>query len=188
DSFVFRHLSKIVWFIVITICVVFVVIDSLDEPIRLASGGGLIGFLLIGYIFSKHRSHIVWNQVLWGVLLQFLFGLFILRWSFGKQVFECIGQKVSTFLEFTDSGSSFVFGYLVSGKLEGTFENVTVLGESKTLHIPTQAAVFAFKTMPVVIFFSFFVSILYYYGVMQILVVKVGWFLQTTIGTTACES
>ncbi|CAG2178005.1 unnamed protein product, partial [Oppiella nova] len=113
----------------------------------------------------------------------FLFGLFILRWSFGKQVFECIGDKVTTFLDFTDSGSGFVFSYLVSGKLEGAFDNVTVNGQSTTLHLPTQASV-----MPVVIFFSFFVSILYFYGVMQILVQKVGWFLQVTVGTTACES
>lgn len=42
--------------------------------------------------------------------------------------------------------------------------------------------------MPVIIFFSFFISILYFYGVMQVLVVKVGWFLQKTVGTTACES
>ncbi|CAG2177703.1 unnamed protein product, partial [Oppiella nova] len=85
-----RHLSKIIWSIIIACCIIFVVIDARDEPIRLASGGGLIGFIIIGY---KHRSHIVWNQVLWGVFLQFLFGLFILRWSFGKQVFECIGDK-----------------------------------------------------------------------------------------------
>lgn len=44
------------------------------------------------------------------------------------------------------------------------------------------------QVLPVIIFFSFTVSILYYYGVMQLVVMKLGWFLQISIGTTACES
>ena len=82
---------------------------------------------------------------MWGVYLQFLFGLFILRWSFGKQIFECIGEKISTFLDFTDSGSEFVFGYLVNGQLSGTLDNVTVNGVTTSLSLPTQATIFAFK-------------------------------------------
>lgn len=50
----------------------------------------------------------------WGMGLQFLMGLMILRWPLGKAVFQCAGDKVSTFLAFTDKGSSFVFGSLVS--------------------------------------------------------------------------
>ncbi len=86
--------------------------------------------------------------MLWGVTLQFLFGIAILRWSLGKDIFKCIGDKVSTFLEFTDSGSSFVFGYLVTGVLDGKIENVTIGNYSNlpiTLSIPTQSAIFAFK-------------------------------------------
>ncbi len=94
---------------------------------------------------QKHRSHIVWNQVLWGVSLQFIFGLAILRWSFGKDIFKCIGEKISIFLEFTDEGSSFIFGYLVTGVLSG---NVTIETDGNLpikLSLPTQAAIFAFK-------------------------------------------
>lgn len=42
--------------------------------------------------------------------------------------------------------------------------------------------------MPIVIFFNFFIQILYYYGVMQVVVMYFGTILQSTIGTTACES
>lgn len=46
----------------------------------------------------------------------------------------------------------------------------------------------SFQVLPVILFFSFCIQILYYYGVMQWVVIKMGWFLQVTVGTTACES
>lgn len=50
----------------------------------------------------------------WGMGLQFILGLVILRSPLGRAVFQCAGDKVSTFLAFTDEGSTFVFGKLVS--------------------------------------------------------------------------
>lgn len=47
---------------------------------------------------------------------------------------------------------------------------------------------FIFKALSVIFLFSFMVNILYYYGVMQLIVQKVGWFLQVSVGTTATES
>ncbi|KAG0723856.1 Sodium/nucleoside cotransporter 2 [Chionoecetes opilio] len=97
--------------------------------------------------------------------LQFILGLVILRWPLGRAVFQCAGDKVSAFLAFTDAGSAFVFGKLVS-----------------------EDHIFAFQVLSVILFFSFCIQILYYLGVMQWVVLRVGWFLQVTIGTTACES
>ena len=57
---------------------------------------------------------VIWRHVIWGLGLQLCFGLLILRWEVGKQVFKCIGDKVNTFLSYTDQGSSFVFGFLVN--------------------------------------------------------------------------
>ncbi len=75
--------------------------------------------------------------------LQFIFGILILRWSFGKDVFQCIGDKVSVFLEFSDEGSAFVFDYLVTGVLQG---NITVgANNNVTLPMPIQTAIFAFQ-------------------------------------------
>ena len=51
---------------------------------------------------------------MWGMTLQLIFGLIVLRWDFGRRVFECLGQKVTTFLDYTNAGSSFVYGYLVT--------------------------------------------------------------------------
>lgn len=96
-----------------------------------------------------------------------------------------------------------VFGYLVNGQLQGTMAgNYTLIigggdgGQEMndlqvrlpSLPLMIQSSIFALSGMPVIIFFSFFVSILYYYGIMQIIVNKFGKILQITIGTTACES
>lgn len=83
----------------------------------------------------------------------------------GRKIFSCIGDKVATFLGFTDEGSRFVFGN-------------TIIDEG----------VFAFAILPVIFFFSFVISILYYMEVMQWVVMKLGWVLTSILGTTICES
>lgn len=149
-------------------------------------------------ILKKHRNAIKWNQILWGLSMQLVFGIIVLRTELGKMIFQCIGEKINLFLDFTTSGTSMVFGWVATGILQGPSGNITINldnigGGNQTITIdnlpmPLQSSIFAFNSMPVVIFFSFFVSILYYYGIMQIFVKKLGWLLQITIGTTACES
>jgi pyrimidine nucleoside transport protein len=80
--------------------------------------------------------------VLWGVALQFVFGLVILRWSVGKEIFTCFGDKVSIFLQFTDNGTVFIFDYLVSGQLQGNFGGDSVF---QNVTLPQQSPIFAFK-------------------------------------------
>lgn len=146
--------------------IIFFLVDTAGERHRLISLIGLFLLLLFGFIFSKAPRKIVWRHVYWGLGLQFVFGLMILRWSVGRAVFNCAGNKVSAFLAFTDAGSNFLFGNLL------TKDN----------------PIFAFTVLPVILFFSFMVQVLYYYGVMQWVVIKLGWCLQVTVGTTACES
>ena len=75
--------------------------------LRLVSGAGIVVILLFGYLFSTARRQIIWRHVVWGLGLQFIFGLMILRWSEGREFFNCLGGKVDTFLGYTDAGSSF---------------------------------------------------------------------------------
>lgn len=168
-----RWFTRVIWGLIALIIGAFLIYDARMKKSRLISAAGLIIIIAFGFIFSAHPRKIIWRHVLWGLLLQFLLGLIVLRWKVGQDIFECLGDKIKTFLDFTDNGSSFVFGYLVTGKLQG---------------LPDQLPIFAFKVLSTVIFFSFVISIMYYYGIMQVLVMKVGWFLQATIGTTACES
>lgn len=98
-------------------------------------------------------------------MCQFILGVICIRWTVGRSIFQCLGDKVATFLGFAEEGSRFVFGK-------------TIVDEG----------VFAFAILPVIFFFSFFISMLYYLGTMQWIVLKLGWILQQILGTTICES
>lgn len=80
--------------------------------------------------------------------------------------FKCFGDKVVQFLEYSKVGTSFVFGKFL------------VFDE----------AIFAFAVLPTIIFFSMCISVLYYLGAMQWVLTKLGWVLQSIMGTTVCES
>lgn len=61
-----------------------------------------------------HTQQIIWRHVVWGTALQFIFGLIVLRWPTGRFVFQCLGDKIATFLNYSDAGSGFAYGYLVT--------------------------------------------------------------------------
>ena len=143
---------------------IFLLVDTSEDRRRLISFLGLILLVIVSVIFSNNPSRINWRSVIWGLSLQFLFGLVILRWEVGRQIFQCLGDKVKTFLSYTDLGSSFVYGNLI------------------------EEGIFMFKVLSVIFFFSFFTSMLFHLGCMQWLISRIGWFLQVTIGTTPCES
>ena len=64
---------------------------------------------------NENVWQVVWRQVLWGTGLQFVLGLAVLRWKLGRDVTQCISDKITRFLDFTKEGSAFVYGYLVTG-------------------------------------------------------------------------
>ncbi|KAJ8686623.1 hypothetical protein QAD02_022417 [Eretmocerus hayati] len=144
---------------------VFLIVDTLSSRDRLMSLVGVGIIMLFGLIFSKYPTKVNWRPVIWGLILQFAFGLFTIRWSVGRAIFKCIANKVATFLNFAQSGASFVF----SEKL-------------------VNDGVFAFSVLPVIFFFSFVIQILYYWGIMQSIIKNIGWILSAVMGTTVCES
>lgn len=125
-----------------------------------------IVFIGCGFIFSKDRKAIQWRIVVTGIMCQFLLAVVCIKWTVGREIFQCIGDKVAVFLNFSEQGSLFVFGELIVVKEK----------------------VFAFAILPVIFFFSFFISMLYYLGTMQWVIMKLGWVLQSILGTTVCES
>lgn len=140
--------------------------ETKDEPERLMSLIGMVMLFCLAFICSKHRTKINYRPVVLGVTFQFLLGLFCIRWEVGRSIFSCIGDKVATFLNYSAEGAAFVYGDFIVRK----------------------EAVFAFAVLSVIYFFSFFISILYYLGSMQWVVLKLGWILQSILGTTVCES
>eukprot|EP00058_Branchiostoma_floridae_P022180 XP_002607670.1 hypothetical protein BRAFLDRAFT_123273 [Branchiostoma floridae] len=123
--------------------ILWIALDTARNTQNLISGAGLIVMVIFLYIFSKHPDHVKWRPVLWGLALQFIFGLLILRTQVGFDIFRFMGEKFQSFIEYADVGSKFVFG------------------EKYTDHF------FAFKVLPIIVFFSSVMSVLYYIGVMQ---------------------
>ncbi|XP_035668576.1 solute carrier family 28 member 3-like isoform X2 [Branchiostoma floridae] len=144
--------------------ILWIALDTARNTQNLISGAGLIVMVIFLYIFSKHPDHVKWRPVLWGLALQFIFGLLILRTQVGFDVFRFMGEKFQSFIEYADVGSKFVFG------------------EKYTDHF------FAFKVLPIIVFFSSVMSVLYYIGVMQVVIVKMAWLLQRTMETSSPES
>ncbi|XP_024894735.1 sodium/nucleoside cotransporter 2 isoform X1 [Pteropus alecto] len=121
-------------------------------------------FILILFACSKHHSAVSWRTVLWGLGLQFVFGILVIRTDPGYNAFQWLGDQIQIFLNYTVAGSSFVFGDML-------IKNV-----------------FAFQSLPIILFFGCVMSILYYLGIVQWVVQKIAWFLQITMGTTATET
>ncbi|MGB7085127.1 MAG: NupC/NupG family nucleoside CNT transporter [Phormidesmis sp.] len=131
---------------------------------RLVALLGLCAFIGFAYLISVNRPAIRWQPVLWGLALQLIFALFILRTAVGLAIFQWLGSVVSAFLDFSDAGASFVFG-----------ENF-------------QDFFFAFKVLPTIIFFSAFISLLYHYGILQRAVQAVAWVMMRTMKTSGSET
>ncbi|XP_065590375.1 sodium/nucleoside cotransporter 1-like isoform X1 [Cyrtonyx montezumae] len=144
--------------------VTWLALDTARNPEQLISLAGFCVLVLFLFAFSKHHTAVSWRAVFWGLGLEFLIGLFILRTTPGIQAFQWLGDQIQVFLGYTKAGSGFVFGN-------------TLIED-----------VFAFQSLPIIIFFSCVMSILYYLGVMQWLILKISWILQVSLGTTPTET
>src|SRR5690606_5978387 len=125
---------------------------------------GMVVMLAIAWSLSNNRRVIPWRTVLAGTALQVLFALFILKTWVGEQIFARATTAVNAFLDFSDAGARFIFG-------DGFGEHF-----------------FAFKVLPTIIFFSSFITILYYLGILQKVVKGFAWVMMRVMGTSGAES
>ena len=124
---------------------------------------GLIGLtivLAVALALSKNRRAIRWRTVGWAFALQMAFGVVVLYWERGKQALESFSNGVSHAIAFADQGSGFLFGWL-AGPMDA-------LGEKTGM--PLRGFIFAFKVLPIIIFICAFFSILYHFGIIQVVV------------------
>ncbi len=131
---------------------------------RLISLLGLFVFVGIGYICSNNRKLIPWNTVLWGIALQLILGVLLLKSAIGLRTFQFLGSVAEEFLNFSDAGAKLVFG-------DGFEEHFI-----------------AFKILPTLIFFSAFISLLYHYNILPRLVAIMGLVMMKTMKTSGAES
>src|SRR5260370_26985653 len=105
------------------------------------------------------------RTVAWGLGLQILFALVVLKTRIGQQVFKSLAGVINHLLDFAFVGSSFVFGPLGS-KVVWPKIMTTVLGPEGAQY----GVIFAFQVLPTIIFIAALFAILYYFGIMQLIV------------------
>ena len=126
---------------------------------------GLIVILTIAYALSTNRRAIDRRTVAWGLVLQVVFALLVLKTAAGQRTFQTLGGAINRLLDFAFVGSSFVFGPLGDKEVWPRIMT-TVLGEEGVRY----GVVFAFQVLPTIIFIAALFAILYYFGVMQVIV------------------
>jgi CNT family concentrative nucleoside transporter len=144
------------------------------NPGRLTGLIGLAVILSIGVLLSRDRRAIRWSVIAWGLGLQVLFAIFVLLIPAGRALFSWLGSVITGILGYSYIGSTFVFGEL--GKPVGTSV------------IPNLGVIFAFQLLPAIIFVSALFAILYYLGVMQIVVRAFALVMSKVLGASGAES
>jgi CNT family concentrative nucleoside transporter len=144
-----------------------------SQPVSLATRlTGLLGIAVIlgiGIALSSQRRHIRWRIVAWGLGLQLLFAIFVLRVPAGQALFRWLGAVITGILHYSYAGSEFVFGEI--GKANSSI-----------------GVVFAFQILPAIIFVSALFAILYYIGLMQIVVRAFALVMSRVLGASGAES
>jgi CNT family concentrative nucleoside transporter len=136
---------------------------------RLIGLFGIVAILGIGVLLSSNRRAISWRVVAWGVGLQAAFAVFVLLVPFGQRMFQALGRFVTAILSFSYVGSSFVFGEI--GKQHSSL-----------------GVIFAFQVLPAIIFVSALFAIMYYLGIMQVVVRAFAVIMNKVMGASGAES
>jgi concentrative nucleoside transporter, CNT family len=134
---------------------------------RVQSLFGMGVLLAICYALSNNRSKISWRVVGWGMGLQVILGILVLKAPWGKRFFEIANDVICDVIDCTTKGSEFLFGDLAKFKV---------------------GFIFAFNVLPTIIFFSSLMAVMYHLGVMQMIVKGVAWVMQRTMGTSGSET
>jgi concentrative nucleoside transporter, CNT family len=131
---------------------------------RIISFLGIAVFILIAWLLSENRKKVQFKPVFYGLGLQLVFALFILKTPPGEIIFAFLNKGFSKMIDFTNAGAEFVFGGLLK---EWSF---------------------AFSILPTIIFFSSFFAVLYYFGILQFFVKLFAWLLSKVLKTSGAES
>jgi CNT family concentrative nucleoside transporter len=155
----------------------------LDILTRLQPLVGLAGILATAYLLSTNRRAISARIVGWGLGLQVLFALIVLKTELGIRGFQWLGQKIQDLLHYSVEGSRFVFGALGDQAVWSKVMDNT-LGEEGAQY----ALIFAFQILPTIIFIAALFAILYYLGVMQVIVRAFAVVMNKVMGASGAES
>ncbi len=129
---------------------------------------GMASLLIIAYVFSSNRKAINWKTVGIGIFAQLVLAIGVLKVDFIKNLFEFVGGLFVKVLDFTRAGSEFLLGGMM---------NVDNFG-----------FIFLFQVLPTIIFFSALTSLLFYLGIIQVVVKGLALLLTKILGISGAES
>ena len=132
---------------------------------------GIFAILIIAYLLSNNRKAIKFETILWGIGLQIFFGLIILKIPFIKSQFFFVDKIFKTLISFSDKGGDFLFSSFIPN-----------VGYHEAM------VNFAFRALPVVIFFSSLISVSYHFGIVQIVVKWVAKIMEKSMKTSGAET
>ncbi|MBS9437965.1 NupC/NupG family nucleoside CNT transporter [Photorhabdus noenieputensis] len=135
---------------------------------------GMAVLILIAVLFSSNYRAIKLRTVLGAFLIQVAIGAFVLYVPAGKKILIGMSEGVSSVIQYGQKGMDFIFGGLVSPKMFELFGG--------------GGFVFALRVLPIIVFFSSLIAVLYYIGVMQLVIKILGGGLQKILGTSRTES
>ena len=136
---------------------------------RLVGILGMAVMMGLAFLFSTNRRAIRVKTVAWGLGLQIVFAFLVMRWEYGRLLFQKAGAAVNWLLDFAFYGSEFVFGGLgKKGSPMGFF--------------------FAFQVLPTIIFIAAVFALLYYYGIMQFIIKQAARVMTALMGASGAES
>jgi len=132
---------------------------------------GIVVLLAIAFALSNNRKQINMRIVCWGLGLQAIFAIFILKTPIGSPLFGFLDKTIRKLISFSDAGSDFLFKSFVPD----VGYHVSMVN-------------FAFRALPTIIFFSSLMAVLYHFGIIQIFVKWIAKAMQKTMGTSGSET
>ena len=135
---------------------------------------GIVVLLGIAYLLSNNRKAINFRTVFGALAIQVSLGAFILYVPIGRDALLAVANGVSKVINYGNEGIKFLFGALAGDKVFEVFGG--------------EGFIFAVRVLPVIVFFSALISLLYYIGIMQWVIKIIGGALQRMLGTSQAES
>ncbi|KSX96070.1 nucleoside transporter NupC [Providencia stuartii] len=135
---------------------------------------GMAVLIGIAVLFSSNRRAIKLRTVGGAFLIQIVIGAFVLYVPAGRSVLQGMSDGVSKVISYGQDGMNFIFGGLVSDKMFELFGG--------------GGFIFALRVLPIIVFFSSLIAVLYYLGIMQLVIKILGGGLQKVLGTSRTES
>ena len=132
---------------------------------------GIVVLLAIAFALSNNRKQINMRIIGWGLGLQAIFAIFILKTPIGGPLFSFLDKTIRKLISFSDAGSDFLFKSFVPD----VGYHVAMIN-------------FAFRALPTIIFFSSFMAVLYHFGIIQMFVKWIARAMQKTMGTSGSET